>query len=112
MPAAADRKMRSSGGDADRHRVDQRVAVVGGMEVDLAADCGHADAVAVAADAAHHAIDDAAGAGCGGIAEAQRVEVGDGAGAHGEDIAQNAADAGGGALVGFDEAGVVVAIPS
>ena len=48
-------------GDAHRHGVDQRVAVVGGMEVHLAAHRGHAHAVAVAADAAHHAIDDAFG---------------------------------------------------
>ena len=55
-PAAADRKMRSARRDADRHGVDQRVAVVGRVEVDLAAHRRHADAVAVAADAAHHAV--------------------------------------------------------
>ena len=99
-------------GDADGHRVDQRVAVIGGMEVDLAADGGHADAVAVAADAAHDAIDDRLGARMVRPAEAQRVQVGDRAGAHGEHVAQDAADAGRRALVGLDEAGVVVAIPS
>ena len=41
-------------------------------------------------------------------AEAERIEHGDGARAHGEDVAQDAADAGGGALEGLDEAGVVV----
>jgi len=41
-------------------------------------------------------------------AEAQRVGAGDGPGAHGEHVAQDAAHAGGGALVGLDEGGVVV----
>src|SRR4029077_3562422 len=44
------------------------------------------------------------------IAEPQRVEAGDRPRPHGEDIAQNAADAGGGALVGLDVARVVVAL--
>ena len=44
--------------DADGHRVDQRIAIIGRMEVDLAAHRGDADAVAVAADATHHAIHD------------------------------------------------------
>ncbi len=42
-------------------------------------------------------------------AEAQRVERGDRAGAHGKNIAQNAAHAGGRALIGLDERRVVVA---
>ena len=45
-----------------------------------------------------------------GAAEAQRVHVGHGPRAHGEDVAQDAADAGRGPLVGLDEAGVVVAL--
>ena len=47
-----------------------------------------------------------------GLAEAQRVHHGDGARAHGEDVAHDAAHAGGRALIGLDEAGMVVAIPS
>jgi hypothetical protein len=43
-------------------------------------------------------------------AETQRVHVGDRARAHGEDVAQYAADAGGRALVGLDVTGVVVAL--
>ncbi len=43
-------------------------------------------------------------------AKAQRVQVGDRPGAHGEDIAQDAADPGRRTLVGLDEAGVVVAL--
>ena len=78
----------------------------------LAADGGHAEAVAVVRDAATTPsrmrrlrapvvrIVEAA--------EAQRIQHGDGARAHGEDVAQNAADAGGRALERLDEAGVVV----
>jgi hypothetical protein len=42
--------------------------------------------------------------------ETQGVQGGDRAGAHGEDIAQDAADARGRSLIGFDEGGVVVAL--
>ena len=45
-----------------------------------------------------------------GRAEAQRIEVGDGARAHGEHVAHDAADAGRRALVGLDVARVVVAL--
>ena len=45
-----------------------------------------------------------------GRAEAQEVERGDGPRAHGEDVAQNAADPGRRALVGLDERGMVVAL--
>ena len=41
-------------------------------------------------------------------AEAQRIQHRDGPRAHGEDVAQNAADAGGRALERLDEAGVIV----
>ena len=41
------RKIRSARAMPERERVDQDVAVVAGVEVDLAADGGHADAVAV-----------------------------------------------------------------
>ena len=44
------------------------------------------------------------------MAEAEAVKAGDRACAHGEDIPQNAADAGRRALVGLDERGVVVAL--
>ena len=44
-----------------------------------------------------------------GIAEAQRIHVGDRPGAHGENITQDPADPGGGALIGLDIARVVMA---
>ena len=37
--------------DADRHRVDEDVAVIARVEIALAADGRHADAIAIAADA-------------------------------------------------------------
>ena len=43
-----------------------------------------------------------------GPSEAEGVEAGDGARPHREDVAHDAADAGGGALMGFDEARMVV----
>ena len=63
-------------------------------------------------DAGDHAFENAAIARAGlGIVErpeAQRVQHGDGPRAHGENVAQNAADAGGRALERLDEARVIV----
>ena len=98
------------GQQAEAQHVDERVALVGLVEDGLAADVGHADRVAVARHAAHHALGDPAAAGVVERAEPQRVHEGDGPGAHGEDVAEDAADAGGRALVGLDRRGVVVAL--
>ncbi len=108
--------------------------LVGRLEVHLAADGGHADRVAVVADPCDGAVEQVArtsaggawrarraglagdgrpalaGAGVARLAETQRVEHGDRAGADGEDVAQDAADAGGGALERLDGAGVVVGL--
>ena len=88
----------------DAERVDERVAEVGLVEDGLAADVGQAEAVAVAADAGHDPGQHAGGVGGVERAEAQRVHHRDRAGAHREDVADDAADAGGGALVGLDVA--------
>ena len=96
--------------DADGHRVDEDVAVIGAVEIDLAADGRDADAIAVAADAVDDARDQVAHLRMVGPAEAQRVEVRDRARAHGEDVAQDSADAGRRALVGLDVGRVVVAL--
>ena len=48
--------------------------------------------------------------GCSGAPKRQRVEAGDRPRAHGEDVAQDAADAGRRALIGLDVARVVVAL--
>ena len=96
--------------EADAHGVDEGVVVVAGREGDLAADVGDADAVAVPGDALDDAVEEAAGARGIGGAEAQGVEQRDGAGAHREDVADDAADAGGGALEGLHGGGVVVGL--
>ena len=96
--------------DAQRERVDQNVAVVAGMERDLAADGRHADAVAVAADAGHHALDQKRGPRVIDGAEAQRVQRRDRPGAHREHVAQNPADAGRRTVIGLDERRVVVTL--
>ena len=96
-------------GDAHGHGVDEDVAVVSLVEVGLAPDGGHAHAVPVGADAFDHALHKMLHLGVIGATEAQRVHVGDRARAHGEDVAQNAADAGGRALERLDVAGVVMA---
>ncbi len=94
--------------DADAQRVDQRVALVARVEDQLAADVGQAQAVAVPADAGHDAGQHPGGVRVVGRAEAQRVHHRDRPGAHGEDVPDDAADAGRRALVGLDEARVVV----
>ena len=95
-------------GEADAHRVDQAVLLVGGLEVDLAADRRHADRVAVVADPAHDAVEQVARARRVELAEAQRVEDRDRPGAEREDVAQDAADPGRRALERLDRARVVV----
>ena len=95
---------------ADAERVDQRVAEVGRVEDGLAADVGQAEAVAVAADAGHDPGQHPVGVGGVERAEPQRVHHRDRPGAHREDVADDAADAGRGALVGLDVRRVVVAL--
>ena len=79
-----------------------------GSKSQLAADCRHADAVAVAAHAADHAAHQPAGGLVVGPAELERIEQRHRARAHGHDVAQDAADAGGGALVRLDGTRMVV----
>src|SRR3546814_6160302 len=86
-------------GDADGHRVDEDIAVIGLVEIDLASHRRHADAIAIAADAVDDARDEMLHLRMVGAAEAQGVEVRDGARAHREDVAQNAAYPGSRALI-------------
>ena len=97
-------------GDAHGHRVDQDVAVIGLVEIGLAAHRRHADAVAIATDPGDDALDQAFHLGVIGAAKAQRVHVGHGPRAHGEHVTQDAANARCRALIGLDVAGVVVAL--
>ncbi|CNV60822.1 Uncharacterised protein [Mycobacterium tuberculosis] len=69
---------------------------------------GQAQGVAVSADAADHAVEHAAGIGGVGGAEPKLVHHGDRSGAHGHDVADDAAHPGGRALVGLDVGRVVV----
>jgi hypothetical protein len=80
------------------------------MKAHLAADRGHAEGIAVAANAGDDAGNQRARLRMLWIAERQRVEAGDRPRPHGEDVAQNAADAGRGALIGLDIARMVVAL--
>ena len=79
------------------------------MEIHFAADRRHAHAIAVAADAGDDAGHEMAGLGMIGLAEAQRVHHRNGARAHGEDVAHDAADAGRRTLIRLDERWMVVA---
>ena len=96
--------------DAEAERVHERVLAVGGVEDGLAAHVGHPDAVSVAPDAAHDPAEELAWAGLVERAEAQGVEDGNRSCAHGEDVAQDAAHAGGRALEGLHRGGMVVAL--
>ena len=95
-------------GDAQAHGVDQAVGLVGALEVDLAADGGHADGVAVVADAGHRAVQQVERARRLQLAEAQRVQDRDRPRADREHVAQDAADARGRALERLDRGRVVV----
>ncbi len=109
-PAAAARTMSSVLAMPEAHRVDQAVVLVGLLEVDLAADVGHADRVAVVADPAHGAVEQVARADRVELAEAQRVEDRDRPRPDREDVAEDAADPGRRALEGLDRARVVVGL--
>ena len=98
--------------DAEGERIDERVRAEARVERSLAADRGHAEAVAVMRDTLHDAAHDAA------IrramlrivrrSEPQRVHAGDRPCSHREDVAQDSPDAGGGTLERLDVAGMVV----
>src|SRR5690606_10968427 len=78
----------------DGHRIDERVAFIRVVEIDLAADVRDPDAVAVVADALDDTSEQPADARVRKRAEAERVEYGDGPRTHREDVAQDAADTG------------------
>ncbi len=96
--------------EARREGVHEAIAVIGCVEAHFAANGWHAETVAIATDTFDDAVHKLAGLGVVRAAKAERVHRSNRARAHGEDIAQNAADAGGRTLVGFDVGGVVVAL--
>ena len=89
----------------DAHRVHEAVVRVRRVEDGLAADRGHSDAVPVVADPGDRALEHPAR-----IAEAEPVEQRDRPRAHGDDVAQDPADPGRGALERLDRGRVVVAL--
>jgi hypothetical protein len=93
---------------ADAHRVDERIALVRRIERDLAGDGRYADAIAVVADAFHHAAEEIPDARRVEGAEPERIEHRDRPRAHGKHVAQDAADARRRALIGLDGRRVVV----
>ncbi len=97
-------------GKPDRHRIDQDIAVIAGVKTHLPAHRGHAERIAVAADARDDATHQMPRLRMLGRTERQRVEAGDRPRPHGEHVAQDAADAGGRALIGLDVARMVVAL--
>src|SRR5262249_34611999 len=96
--------------EADAHDVHQRISRVFRGEGDLSPHGRASKTVAVPADARHHAVDEMARPRVAGITETKGVQEGDRSGPHGENVAQNPAHAGGRALKGLDERGVIVAL--
>ena len=94
--------------DPDAHRIDEGISGIAGREIDFTTEGRHTDAVAVVADAAHHAREQIAVPRLVERAEAEAVEQRDGPSAHREDVAQNPAGPCGRALVGLHGGGVIV----
>ena len=94
--------------DAEAEHVDERVAGVRRLERDLAADRRNADAVAVTGDAGDDPFEQPPRPGRVERPEAQRIHERDRPRAHREDVADDAADAGRGALIRLDERRMVV----
>ena len=95
---------------ADAEGIHERVTGVARVEDDLAADIRQAQAVAVAADAGDDAGQHAACIGGVGRTEPQWIHDRERAGAHREDVADDAADAGCRALVGLNIGRMVMAL--
>src|SRR6266700_3759690 len=90
----------------DTHGVDERVLLVALVEVHLPAHRRDPYAVPVTADAGHDAVEMAAGR--GQRTKPERVEQRDRPRTHRDDVADDAADPGGGALVWLDCGRMVV----
>jgi hypothetical protein len=95
---------------SDRHRIDQRISFVAGVEINLAAHGRYPDTVPVSPDTCDHMFEEIPAAGIRERPEAQRVQVGYGRAPHGEDVPEDAADPGRRALVRLDRRGVVVGL--
>ena len=96
--------------DANCHRIDEDIAIIGGVEIGLTAHGRHAHAIAIAANSGNHAFDQMLHLGMIRPTKPQSVRIRDRARAHSEHIAQNPANARCCTLIGFDVGGVVVAL--
>ena len=94
----------------DAQRVDQRIRLVAGIEDRLAADIGQPQTVAITADTRDDPVHHAHGVRIVHGPESQLVHDRQRPGPHAQDVAHDAADAGGRALVGLDVARVVVGL--
>src|SRR5690625_6057997 len=83
---------------AQGERVDERVVLVGGVEYEFAADVGDTQGVAVVRQPGNRALKNSGGIGMVDGADAQLVHDGNGARAHRDDVAHDAANTGSGAL--------------
>src|SRR5208283_4924850 len=97
-------------GDANSHGIDQNISVVAFVEIRRSADGRHSETIAIGADPGNDACDKMARAGMLRRTETQQVQASDRPRAHGENIAQDSANACRGALKGLDEGGVVMAL--
>src|SRR5690606_16694974 len=97
-------------GEARRKRVDQNIAVVARVEINLTADRRYAERVAIAADAGDDAGDEVSRLRMARLAATQRIHGSDRARRHGTHVAQDAADARCRTLIGRDTRRVVVAL--
>ena len=92
----------------EAQHVHQWVAGVGGIEHGFAADGGYAHRIAVTGNAADDAFGNPATARVVERTKAKRIHQCNRTCAHGEDVAQNAADACGCTLVGLNRGGVIM----
>ena len=95
--------------DAHAHGVDQGIALVTGVEADFPAHGGNPDAVAVVGDPGHHLAEQVADPGAVQSSEPEGVEQGNRTRAHGENVANDPADARRRPLEGLHGRRVVVA---
>src|SRR5581483_5588108 len=98
------------GEHAETENVHQGIGAVAGVEDDFPADGGYADRIAIAGDPGDHTFDQIAVAGDVERAETQGVHQSDRTGPHGENVADDPADAGGRPLVGLHRRRMVVAL--
>ena len=96
--------------DPECGHIHERVVAIGLARHELSCHGGHADAVPVAGDPADDSLGNPVAAGLVQRPHAQRIGQCNGPGAHGEDVAQDAADAGCRTLIGLNGRRMIVAL--